>query len=527
MVKWNNLDTLKAYQNLVDSTKRVDVKEALAGEAGAERVAKYCIPMAEGLAYNYAAKQVDDEVLGLLAALAEEAQLSDKFKELYNGAVINTGENRKVLHQLSRGQLGDDVIVDGVNKGQFYIDVQKKIRDFAEKVHAGEITNAAGEKFTTVVQIGIGGSDLGPRAIYLALENWARANNTLKMEARFISNVDPDDAVNILENIDVAHSLFILVSKSGTTLETLTNGSFVEDALKKAGLNPGDHMIAVTSQTSPLAGNDAYMDAFYMDDYIGGRYSSSSAVGGAVLSLAFGPDIFERFLAGAHANDVADTETDPLKNPAMLDALIGVYERNILGYPSTAILPYSQALSRFPAHLQQADMESNGKSVNRFGEPVNYVTGPVIFGEPGTNGQHSFYQLLHQGTDIVPMQFIGFKESQAGVDVVIEGSTSQKKLCANVVAQIVAFALGKDDDNKNKHFEGGRPSSIIIGDQLTPESLGALLSHFENKIMFQGFLWNLNSFDQEGVQLGKLLAKRVLAHDTDGALKALSDIFEI
>ncbi len=527
MVKWNNLDTLKAYQNLVDSTKRVDVKEALAGEAGAERVAKYCIPMAEGLAYNYAAKQVDDEVLGLLAALAKEAQLSDKFKELYNGAVINTGENRKVLHQLSRGQLGDDVIVDGVNKGQFYIDVQKKIRDFAEKVHAGEITNAAGEKFTTVVQIGIGGSDLGPRAIYLALENWARANNTLKMEARFISNVDPDDAVNILENIDVAHSLFILVSKSGTTLETLTNGSFVEDALKKAGLNPGDHMIAVTSQTSPLAGNDAYMDAFYMDDYIGGRYSSSSAVGGAVLSLAFGPDIFERFLAGAHANDVADTETDPLKNPAMLDALIGVYERNILGYPSTAILPYSQALSRFPAHLQQADMESNGKSVNRFGEPVNYVTGPVIFGEPGTNGQHSFYQLLHQGTDIVPMQFIGFKESQAGVDVVIEGSTSQKKLCANVVAQIVAFALGKDDDNKNKHFEGGRPSSIIIGDQLTPESLGALLSHFENKIMFQGFLWNLNSFDQEGVQLGKLLAKRVLAHDTDGALKALSDIFEI
>ena len=172
-------------------------------------------------------------------------------------------------------------------------------------------------------------------------------------------------------------------------------------------------------------------------------------------------------------------------------------------------------------------MESNGKSVNRFGEPVNYVTGPVIFGEPGTNGQHSFYQLLHQGTDIVPLQFIGFKNNQCGVDVDIQDSTSQQKLCANVVAQMVAFACGKEDENRNKYFAGGRPSSIIVGDQLNPETLGALLSHFENKIMFQGFVWNLNSFDQEGVQLGKVLAKRVLAHDTDGALKAYSELLNI
>ena len=172
-------------------------------------------------------------------------------------------------------------------------------------------------------------------------------------------------------------------------------------------------------------------------------------------------------------------------------------------------------------------MESNGKSVNRFGDPVNYVTGPVIFGEPGTNGQHSFYQLLHQGTDIVPLQFIGFKNNQCGVDVDIQDSTSQQKLCANVVAQMVAFACGKEDENRNKYFAGGRPSSIIVGDQLNPETLGALLSHFENKIMFQGFVWNLNSFDQEGVQLGKVLAKRVLAHDTDGALKAYSELLNI
>ena len=350
---------------------------------------------------------------------------------------------------------------------------------------------------------------------------------TLNLKAQFISNVDPDDAAGVLSNVDVAHAIFVLVSKSGTTLETLTNESFVKDALEKAGLDPSKHMIAVTSETSPLAQSADYLAAFFMDDYIGGRFSSTSGVGGAVLSLAFGPEVFDRFLEGAAAEDALAKNEDLLQNPAMLDALIGVYERNVLGYGATAVLPYSQALSRFPAHLQQADMESNGKSVNRFGEPVNYVTGPIIYGEPGTNGQHSFYQLLHQGTDIIPLQFVGFKNSQMGSDVVIQGSTSQQKLCANVVAQIVAFACGKDDENLNKKFEGGRPSSIIIGEQLTPEALGALLSHFENKIMFQGFTWNLNSFDQEGVQLGKVLAKKVLAHDTDGALKVYSDLLNI
>ncbi len=526
MANWKNLDTLAAYDAVKDVAK-VNLKEVMTGDNGAKRVKEYSIPMAEGLTYNYAAKQVDADVLAALSSLAKEAELSDKFAELYNGAVINTGENRLVLHHLTRGQLGDTVMADGVDKRAFYVSQQERIADFANKVHSGEICNAAGEKFTTVVQIGIGGSDLGPRAMYLALENWAKNNDCFKMEAKFISNVDPDDAAAVLASVDVAHSIFVLVSKSGTTLETLTNESFVKDALKNAGLDASKHMIAVTSETSPLAKSDDYLAAFFMDDYIGGRYSSTSAVGGAVLSLAFGPEVFAAFLDGAAAEDKLSAETDPLKNPAMLDALIGLYERNVMGYPATAVLPYSQALSRFPAHLQQADMESNGKSVNRFGEPVSYVTGPVIFGEPGTNGQHSFYQLLHQGTDIVPLQFIGFKNSQIGTDVVIQDSTSQQKLCANVAAQIVAFACGKSDDNKNKNFEGGRPSSIIIGDKLTPAALGALLAHFENKIMFQGFLWNVNSFDQEGVQLGKVLAKKVLAHETDGALKEFSDLLNI
>ncbi len=526
MVKWNNLDTLTSYQDLF-KVKKVRLAEVMSGDKAAERVKTYSVPMAEGLQFNYAAKQVDADVLEVLKKLAEEAQLSEKFEALYNGEVINTGEKRLVLHQLTRGQLGNAVVADGVDKRVFYVEQQEKIAAFANKVHAGEITNAAGEKFTTVVQIGIGGSDLGPRAMYLALENWAKKNGTFKMDARFISNVDPDDAAAVLQSVDVAHSIFVLVSKSGTTLETLTNESFVKDALVKAGLDPAKHMIAVTSETSPLAKSDDYLAAFFMDDYIGGRYSSTSAVGGAVLSLAFGPEVFAQFLEGAAAEDKLSAEKDVMKNPEMLDALIGLYERNVLGCPSTAVLPYSQALSRFPAHLQQVDMESNGKSVNRFGEPLNYVTGPVIFGEPGTNGQHSFYQLLHQGTDIVPLQFVGFKNSQLGTDVVIQDSTSQQKLCANVAAQIVAFACGKADENRNKNFEGGRPSSIIIGEQLDPKALGALLAHFENKIMFQGFLWNVNSFDQEGVQLGKVLAKRVLAHETDGALKVYSDLLNI
>jgi len=526
MITWKNMDTLAAYHEL-QNVERLDLAAAMSGENGAERVKNYSVPMGEGLAFNYGARPVDDKILEVLGKLADEAQLTEKFAALYNGEMINTGEKRLVLHHLTRGQLGEAVIADGVDKREFYLNEQNKIAAFANKVHAGEITNAAGEKFTTVVQIGIGGSDLGPRAIYLALENWAKANNTLKMKAEFISNVDPDDAAGVLSKIDVAHSLFILVSKSGTTLETLTNESFVKDALVKAGLDPAKHMLAVTSETSPLAKNAGYLTAFYMDDYIGGRYSSCSGVGGAVLSLAFGPEVFADFLNGAAEADVLAKNPDIKQNAAMLDALIGVYERNVLGYPSTAVLPYSQAMSRFPAHLQQLDMESNGKSVNRYGEPVNYVTGPVIFGEPGTNGQHSFYQLLHQGSDIIPLQFMGFKNSQMGSDVVIEGSTSQQKLCANVAAQIVAFACGKDDDNRNKYFAGGRPSSIIVGDKLTPKSMGAILAHFENKVMYQGFVWNLNSFDQEGVQLGKVLAKKVLAHDTDGALKVYSELLNI
>lgn len=524
MINWSNSDKLSSWKKLMSLKGMVSVADELSGSNAVNRINEYCIPMGGNLKFNYAAKQVNAQILKTLSELAEEQQLVEKYQELLNGEVINTGEKRMVLHQLTRGQLGNDVMADGVNKREFYINEVKRIADFANDVHSGKIVNEKGEKYTTVCQIGIGGSDLGPRAMYLALENWAKKNDSFKMEARFISNVDPDDAAGVVKGLDISKTIFILVSKSGTTLETLTNESFVKDFIKKAGCDASKHMIAVTSETSPLAHNPDYMAAFYMDDYIGGRYSSTSGVGGAVLSLAFGPKVFQEFLDGAAEEDKLSLNKDISKNPALMDALIGIYERNVQEYPSTAILPYSQALSRFPAHLQQLDMESNGKSVNRFGEPIDYVTGPVIFGEPGTNGQHSFYQLLHQGTDIVPLQFIAFEENQTGEDVVIEDSTSQVKLCANVVAQIIAFACGKKDENPNKAFAGGRPSSLIFGKQLTPKALGALLSHYENKVMFQGFVWNINSFDQEGVQLGKVLAKTVLSGKMDGALKAFSDL---
>jgi glucose-6-phosphate isomerase len=517
------------YTNLTDTASYGTLKsrELLSlrtpGFLSEERVLACRIPMAGGLSYSYAALPVDDEILSVLQELADEQQLIDKYREVVNGAVMNTGEKRAVLHHLTRGKLGREVVLDGEDKEDFYLTQLDRIAEFSRGVHEGTITGSTGKRFTKVVQIGIGGSDLGPRALYLALSGWAEKAGCRKMQAEFISNVDPDDAAAVLRRIDFERTLFILVSKSGTTQETLTNRDLVLKSIASsdiAGIKPARHMVAVTSSSSPLAASDEYLSGFYIDDYIGGRYSSTSAVGGLVLSLAYGSDVFRELLDGAAAADRTALEPDLKANAALTDAMIGVYLRNIAGYPATAVLPYSQALSRFSAHLQQLDMESNGKRVNRRGEPIAYQTGPIIFGEPGTNGQHSFYQLLHQGTDVVPLQFIGFAESQYGEDTVTDGSTSQEKLNANLAAQITAFARGKDDENPNRLFPGNRPSSLISGRLLTPAALGALLAHFENKVMFQGFCWNINSFDQEGVQLGKVLTGKVLAGEGDEVLTA-------
>jgi len=534
-ITYVNLDKTAAYkklEKLAPQCKNVDFKNVLTNE----RVKTCCVPIIEKLVYNWAAKAVTDSVLDALQSLADEQNLIGQYQSLLEGAVMNTGENRNVLHHLLRSPdgksaTGKTVMHGEKDLGKFYLAERKRFFEFADRIRSGEITPVHGKRYTVFVQIGIGGSDLGPRALSIALENWAAGEGRIAYRTEFIANIDPDDASKITSSLPLDETLFILVSKSGTTQETLTNELFVKSKLEKAGLDPARHIVAVTSETSPLAHNPGYLDSFYFDDFIGGRYSSSSAVGGVILSLAYGSEVFREFLAGAAEADNAALEADIHKNAALLDALIGVWERNFLGYPCYAVLPYSQALSRFPAHLQQLDMESNGKRVNRYGEFLAYSTGPVIFGEAGTNGQHSFYQLIHQGTDIIPIQFIGFKESQRKDDIVICGTTSQAKLNANLAAQITAFANGKRDPVNNKDFPGGRPSSLIYGERLTPHTLGALLAHYENKIMLQGFIWNVNSFDQEGVQLGKKLAEKLLSKTGgslgDPILDAYSEILAI
>ncbi len=529
---FSNLDKTKSYARL-RTMKTVSLKTVLNATRVQNYENSYDLGDGQRLDYNYSAKQIDDHIISALQTLADEQQLLDKYKAIAAGEFMNSGEQRRVLHHLTRGQLLDQVIHEGKNLRRFYVQQQQRIADFSAKIHGGTAAGQTGKPFRSVVQVGIGGSDLGPRALYLALLNHIESSRIetgslgrgLKLKAHFISNVDPDDAAEILRTIDPATTLFILVSKSGTTQETLANEALVLSCLKKAGIaNAKKHIVCVTSETSPLAKDPDYLESFFIDDFIGGRYSSCSAVGGTLLSLAFGADVFTELLEGAHAADQVALETDARKNPALMDALAGVWERNFQNLPSTAVLPYSQALSRFPAHLQQMDMESNGKRINRNAQAVNYETGPVIFGEPGTNGQHSFYQLLHQGSDIIPLQFIGFNESQDGLDLTWQGSGSQQKLNANLAAQIIAFAKGKDSDDPNKSFPGERPSSLLFSQRLTPRVLGALLAHFENKIMFQGLIWNINSFDQEGVQLGKILTKQVLGKDKlDAALQTFSE----
>ena len=457
----------------------------------------------------YSTQRVNDDVLGALQNLADEAGLIEQFKAMKSGAVMNTiigqeSEERQVLHTACRDIFSDaPIAAEASAQAKTQLD---RLRDFLEDVESGAICNAQGEPFTAMLQVGIGGSDLGPRALYLALERYRLTGR----KAYFIANVDPDDAAATLADLDLSRTLVNVVSKSGTTLETRTNEELVRSALHNAGLDPAKHMVAVTGKGSKMDDPHRYLAAFHMYDYIGGRYSATSMVGGVTLAFALGYDNFIEVLQGAHAMDQEAEKENILENIPLLMALLGIWNHNFLGYDTVAILPYSQALSRFPAHLQQCDMESNGKQVSRFGQFVDWKTGPIVWGEPGTNGQHAFYQLLHQGNVLVPAEFIGFRTSQHQVDITVNGTTSQQKLIANMLAQALAMAQGQQHENPNRRFFGNRPSSLLIADQLTPYSMGALLALYENRIAFQGFCWNINSFDQEGVQLGKHLADRIL-----------------
>lgn len=532
---WKNLDSCEAF-SLLKRISPPSLAPLLTGEGAKDRINKYSISMGHDMHYNYAAKKVNDKIIDVLQTLSEEQELLSKYELLRKGEVINTGENRMVLHHLTRCFSSNPVYYKEQDVHKFYMEELEKIRRFVDDVHNHKICSSSGEPFNNVVQLGIGGSDLGPRCLYIALESYAQSVGAEKMKAHFISNVDPEDCVSVLSKVDISHTLFILVSKSGNTEETLANQDLVLKFLALNGIKDAKKNIAlVTSSTSPLAYDASYLASFFIDDFIGGRYSSTSACGALILSLSFGNKVFAELLEGATIVDKNATLANIRENAPLMDALIGVYECSVLGYEASAVLPYTQNLSRFPAHLQQLDMESSGKAVNRNFESISYPTGPIIFGEPGTNGQHSFYQFLHQSAKVVPLQFIAFRESVLSQKVSSKVSKDEleffqcikenhKRLLTHLVAQIYAFAVGKDDANKNKHFEGERPSSLIYGKVLDALSLGMLLSHFENKVMFQGFLWNINSFDQEGVQLGKTLAKKIRAGDVDEGLTAFANL---
>jgi len=462
-----------------------------------------------GLDLCYATQRLDDRVLDALQELADEAGLVDQFLAMKRGEIVNRiqgyeSEERAALHASNRDVFRERP--DHPEAAARAREQLERLRRFLDDLDRGRIRAPSGNPFTTMVQVGIGGSDLGPRALALALEAWARADRRV----RFIANVDPDDAAAVLADLDLEHTLVNVVSKSGTTLETLTNETLVRQVLENRGLDPSRHLVAVTGAGSPMDDPSRYLGTFHMYDYIGGRYSVTSMVGLVSLGFLLGYEQAVDILAGAHAMDRAAEERELRRNMPLLMAMIGIWNRNFLALPTVAILPYAQALARFPAHLQQCDMESNGKSVTRRGEAVRWSTGPIVWGEPGTNGQHAFYQLLHQGTEVVPAEFIGFRKSQRDLDPLVEGTSSQQKLLANMVAQALALARGKRDRNPNRSFPGNRPSLLLLADRLTPEIMGALLSLYENRIVYQGFCWNINSFDQEGVQLGKVLASEIL-----------------
>ncbi len=497
-----SFNELKSFRKLEELAKTpIDLTEA--GVLSPKRIEEMTAE-GVGLKLFYGTQRVTPDVLAALSEMATEQNVISKMQAMQAGHVINRiegydSENRAVLHTAMRDFFDhrneDNVAVKAT---KLAYDELEKLKLFLEEVDK--------QGFTDVIQIGIGGSELGPKAIYLALEAYQKEGRSV----HFLSNVDPDDAASILHKLDLNKTLVVVVSKSGTTLETLTNEALIKERFLEKGLSPVNHFIAVTGKGSPMDNPEEYRSSFYIWDYIGGRYSVTSMVGAVSIAFAVGMEKFLEFLRGASAMDKLALNEDPHKNLPLLAALIGIWNRNFLNLPTCAIIPYSQAMSRFPAHLQQCDMESNGKGIDKNGNFVEFMTGPIIWGEIGTNGQHSFYQLIHQGKTTVPVEFIGFKETQLQEDLPFKGTISQEKLLSNLFAQSIGLATGQKNDNPNKFFPGNRPNSILFAEKCSPYSLGAILSYYENKVAFQGFIWNINSFDQEGVQLGKILANQMI-----------------
>ena len=478
---------------------------------------------AAGIYFDYSKNRVTEETISLLMELAEASGLKQRIEAMFSGEKINVTENRAVLHVALRAPRDAQIFVDGKNVVPDVHEVLDRMTAFADRVRSGEWKGFTGKPIRNVVNIGIGGSDLGPVMAYEALRHFSMR----ELEFRFVSNVDGTDFAEATRSFDPAETLFLISSKTFTTLETMTNAhtarSWVIDQLKDEAAI-AMHFVAISTNAKEVAhfGIDtANMFGFW--DWVGGRYSMDSAIGLSTM-LAVGPENFQRLLAGFREMDEHFRKTEFKENLPVLLGLLTLWYSSFLGAESIAVLPYDQYLKRFPAYLQQLTMESNGKGVTLDGLTVDYATGPIYWGEPGTNGQHSFYQLIHQGTRLIPCDFIGFYKT---LNVL---GRHHDMLMANVFAQAEALAFGKTAEQvraegvpealvPHKVFEGNRPSNTILADKLTPEVLGKLVALYEHSVFTQGEVWNIDSFDQWGVELGKVLATKILGElEGDGAL---------
>ncbi len=467
-----------------------------------ERLEKFSLKGAN-IFYDFSRQRVDKNTMDLLFELAETRKIMEQFRSMASGEKINTTENRAALHTAARSFSDDPVFVDEKDVMPEIRKVRDDIRKFALTFHEKKITGTTGKSFKHVVVIGIGGSYLGTEFVSHALHAFADKD----IELHFLSNVDIHNFGLVVSRIDPETTMWIVISKSYTTAETMANAKLAFEFTKEKGLDPARHFVTVTSKGSP--GDDPanpVLCSFHMFDFIGGRYSVTSAVGGLPLSLYLGYEIFERFLKGAEEMDNHAKNAPLHKNLPVIAALISIWNNNFLRFETEAIIPYATPLCKLTPHVQQLYMESNGKSVTKEGNSLNEPAGVIIFGEPGTNAQHSFFQLAHQGRPF-PIDFIGVITPQyEQYQCKSKGVTNHQELWANLISQPLALAVGKEDKDKARCFPGNRPSSTILLNDLSPESVGRLLAFYEAKTVFEAFIWGINPFDQFGVELGKRIA---------------------
>ena len=497
-------------ESLAESTRGRTLRELFAADPG--RAASWTHEGA-GIIADFSKQRVDATTLTRLLDLARERGVLERRDAMFSGERINSTENRSVLHVALRLPRGASLVVDGVDVAAEVRDVLDRMAGFADEIRSGDWTGATGQRILNVINIGIGGSDLGPAMAYEALKFYSDREMTF----RFVSNVDPTDLTEAVRDLDPAQTLFIVASKTFTTLETMTNAraarAWIVEALGEDAVS--HHFVAVSTNAAAVAAfgiDTSRMFGFW--DWVGGRYSMDSAIGLSTM-IAIGPERFDEMLAGFHAMDRHFATAEPRRNLPLLMGLIAVWNRDFLGIPTTAVLPYAQFLARFPAYLQQLTMESNGKSVRLDGARVDYDTGAVYWGEPGTNGQHSFYQLLHQGTEIVACDFALFAQALEPI------ADMQDLLAANALAQAAVLAFGRTAEEvaaegvpaelvPHKVMPGNRPSTFLLAARLEPHSLGALVALYEHSVFVQGAVWGIDSFDQWGVELGKAMAASIL-----------------